>query len=395
VTAIVAALRTGARREHLVDHDEVLSLSRFTIPVSLIVPSTSADANVSSTIAALLALNYPELEVIVVLEQTQGESFDALAREWQLDAREFFYRRSIETAPVRRIYRSARDARVIVIDKTAAGQADAINCGVNMARYRYVAVVPPAIAFDANALLRLMAAPLLDPARVIGASNHIERSGLFERMGSARARMMSRLLWRSLRYGIGPSSAVTVWRRDAVLSVNGFSTRAADPHLDMARRALRSNVERRAGHFHRGASVFGRTAPRTIISTLAAAGRRQIGVLQFLPVLSPSGVRTFGARSLACFWTGELLIPLAQIWIIAASIIGAAIGVFPWTMVLFALLLLSFGQAAFTTAALFMRSAAADAPDEPELVRLLLASPLEIFFYRPALIVAGLFAGQR
>src|SRR5207244_7982184 len=130
--------------------------------------------SVSPAISSLLALNYPEFEVIVVADGASRPMMDGLTREWQLDAREFFYRRTIEISEVRRIYRSGRDSSLMVIDKAAGGYSDALNCGVNVARYRYFMTVSPEVTFDSDALLRVMAAALRDPANVIGASNHVE-----------------------------------------------------------------------------------------------------------------------------------------------------------------------------------------------------------------------------
>src|SRR4029077_1766797 len=110
-------------------------------------------------------------------------------------------------------YRSGRDPRLMVIDKAGAGYSDALNCGVNVARYRYFMPVAPDVTFDRDALLRLMTAALRDPANVVGASNHVERgaasvgtdlgapfalSALFQRLASARSLMDSRLAWRQL-----------------------------------------------------------------------------------------------------------------------------------------------------------------------------------------------------
>ena len=111
----------------------------------------------------------------MVADGTSEIVIDTLGPDWQLEAREFFYRKTIETADVRRIYRSARDSRLMVIDKAAAGPSDALNCGVNVARYRYVMSVAPEVIFDRDALLRVMTAALRDPANVIGASSHVER----------------------------------------------------------------------------------------------------------------------------------------------------------------------------------------------------------------------------
>lgn len=67
---------------------------------------------------------------------------DILALEWALEPKEFFYRRTLTTAPVRRIYGSARDGRLMLVDKEDGGRADALNCGLCLARFRYLASVP-------------------------------------------------------------------------------------------------------------------------------------------------------------------------------------------------------------------------------------------------------------
>ena len=188
--AIVAALRAGGRREDAGEDHEALAVSRFTIPVSVIVTVSRRSPALSRAISTLLELNYPEFEVIVVADGASEIVMDMLGRDWQLEAREFFYRKTIETADVRRIYRSARDSRLMVIDKAAAGPSDALNCGVNVARYRYVMSVTPEVIFDRDALLRVMTAALRDPANVIGASSHVERGAypsVFSRDSPSRA----------------------------------------------------------------------------------------------------------------------------------------------------------------------------------------------------------------
>src|SRR4051812_20093477 len=78
---LVSALRLGARREEAIDNHDALSVSRFTMPVSLIVPvsgrmttgdaadaASAVDATAPLLLSPLLALNYPEFEVIVVAE---------------------------------------------------------------------------------------------------------------------------------------------------------------------------------------------------------------------------------------------------------------------------------------------------------------------------------------
>ena len=125
----VAALNRGGHREDATDPFDALVASRFTIPVSLIVPASGEAPGLSPAVGSLLSLNYPELEVITVAEDLTESGFEHLKAEWDLEPKEFFYRRTLTTTPIRRIYGGRRDARLMVVDKPAAGKADALNCG--------------------------------------------------------------------------------------------------------------------------------------------------------------------------------------------------------------------------------------------------------------------------
>ena len=385
--AIVAALRSGGRREDASEEHDALAVSRFTIPVSIIVPISKGTTAIGQVLSALLDLNYPEFEIIVVTDGAPKSLVDELARDWQLEAREFFYRKIIDTSEVRRIYRSGRDPRLMVIDKAAAGYSDAVNCGVNVARYRYFMPVEPEVTFDRDALLRLMTAALRDPANVVGASNHVERgadsvgtdlgapfslSALFQRLASARSLMDSRLAWRHLGAGLGPAGAVTVWRKDAIIKLNGFSADAADSDLDMMLRLQSRGIEGH-GRFDRGPDVFGRAGSHTLRGAFYLAGRRQLAALEILAAWARGRARGFEPKALAYFVGSEFMTPLAQTWIVFATVVGAVVGWFSWSAVVLAIVLLSFGSAAVTNGALLLRGSAAGAPDEPELQRLLIA----------------------
>ena len=56
---IVRALRRGGRREDVTDDHEALAVSRFTIPVSIIVTLEDAASDVLAAVQRLLALDYP------------------------------------------------------------------------------------------------------------------------------------------------------------------------------------------------------------------------------------------------------------------------------------------------------------------------------------------------
>lgn len=398
--AVVGALNIGGRRSETVAANDALSASRFTSPVSVLVPVSGNEGDVSRTAEALLGLDYPELEVIVVGDAGAGNWLDSVVREWQLEAREFFYRRSIETAAVRRIYRSARDPRLIVIDKIPAGLPDALNCGTNMARYRYVMSVDPDIHFDPDALLRVMSGPLRDPAHVVGASAHVERgteaggsnAATFQRLACARSLVRSRLSRLPHAAGIPPHDAIIVWRRDAVLAVKGFSTRAADMHLDLL---IRIGATVKDARFERGAEVFGRADARSLRDALRAAAERQSGAVRALATWTRRGAGSLAHGALGSWFRSELLTPCVELWAIAAPASGAAMGWLGWSTPVLTLIVLSFGHATISAAAVLARGSSSGAPEGRDLVRALVAGPLELMLYQPVLLagrVAGMFS---
>ena len=373
---VVHALRLGGFRDVQPDHDE-MSASRFTIPVSLIVPvGAGSDARaVNEVIGALLALNYPTFEVIVVGEGLPAT--DALITAWELEPREVFYRAALATAPVRMMYRSSRDARLLAVDKEPGNLADALNCGVNLARFRYVAAVEPGVVFDADALLRALAPPLRNPATVVGATCHVEIVGDgLQRLRSIRSMMLSRLIWGAAPKALGPLDTIVVWRRDAVTQAAGFSSDAVDPHLDMMVRVQSSTATAFHGPVVRTADIFGSRQSRPLVEVAATMARRQAAAWQ--AVASAMAVGASTRDMLARLVVTEMLPPFVQAWVVVAAVAGVAASWWPWVDAVLAVLLVACGQAVVSCAALLMRSSLDVAPDQRELRRLVLLAPLEL-----------------
>jgi cellulose synthase/poly-beta-1,6-N-acetylglucosamine synthase-like glycosyltransferase len=399
--SVAGALARGARRERAVDSYEALAVSRFTIPVSIIVPVESDDAPVSRCIAGLLGLDYPGLEIIVVSQGLSRGRIAWLKEEWSLEAKEFFYRRTLATAPIHRIYGSARYPSLTIVDKAPGGRADALNCGVNVARYRYVVSVAPDVRFDPHALLRLISPALRDPATVLAVTSYVERRAAdddaapqgarpfedYQRLSSIRSWMASRLAWHQLRCGVPPREGVVAWRRDAVLDLGGFSTRAADAELDLLSRLQVSRTERTEGRVVRTAEVFGHADATSLAAQAKTSARRQRALLGGVKTLWHA--RNAGAERvvLMVVLAVELITPAAQVLVLASALIGALTGWVRWTTPFAAVLMLCFGYAVVSASALLLRGGAPEAPTGRDLVRLLVRAPLEFAVYRPALAV--------
>ena len=388
VFTVVAAIHAGGRHEDAPESAAALASSRLTIPVSVIVPAGSA-LQIGHTIHDLLGLNYPEFEVIVVVDEP-ATSVAAIARDWQLEPVEFFYRRTLDTAPVRRIFRSRRDARLMIVEKEAGHRSDALNAGVNIGRYRFVAIVPLDASFDRDALLRAMAPALDDPRSVVGVFSLLEPSrdtasdaegdARFLRLRSIRASMVARLFHAGLSRQVD-GHGVRLWRRDAVLGAGGFSLRAARPDVDMAFRVAGGSECRVVC----AQEPFGRTSVRSPQTVGAGARKRQQAVLEVLQTMGPASLSVTGRHGFGAFLEAELLTPLAQFWVVVASVAGALLGVVSWPAAVACLLLLSFGTALVSAAAVLLAGSHEYAPTRGELKALLLAAPLEVVLQRPRL----------
>src|SRR5438094_2476158 len=132
--------RLRAREARLEDFD-TLSKSPFTIPVSIIAPAFNEEVCIAGSVRSLLALDYPEYEVIVVNDGSRDGTLNELAMDFDLEVVEAEARPSLPTSAIRAVYRSRSYPRLTVIDKVNGGKADALNCGINFARFRYICCV--------------------------------------------------------------------------------------------------------------------------------------------------------------------------------------------------------------------------------------------------------------
>ena len=69
------------------------------------------------------------------------------------------------------VYRSSLDPRLTVVRKANGGKADALNCGINFARYRYLCCVDGDTMFAPDAVLKAMSLVVKDPERIVAAAS--------------------------------------------------------------------------------------------------------------------------------------------------------------------------------------------------------------------------------
>ena len=112
----------------------------------MIAPAYNEQTTIVESMRSLLLLNYPQFEVICVNDGSKDETC-ASPRGLRSGRGADGGGSEIKTAKVRAIYRSLTHAEFVLVDKENGGRADALNAGINAARYPLVCLI------DADSLL--------------------------------------------------------------------------------------------------------------------------------------------------------------------------------------------------------------------------------------------------
>ncbi len=418
VVLIFSALDNAIRsRETLAEDFDVLVHSRFTPPVSVIVPAYNEQEMVAITLQSVLAFEYPELEVIIVDDGSTDGTLEVLDRELDLEPFGYYERRIVECAPVKAVYRSRKHEHVKVIHKENQGtKADACNCGLNYARYRYILLLDGDTLYEPDALLNAMRLAASDPARVVGITGHISVASHpestvgariedrelidatllsnFQHLEYLRSFLNTRLGWSRLGFMMCVSGAFGLWRRDVVEEVGGWSTEFSCEDIELTFR-VHEHMQR-TGTPYRILSIpemVARTeAPGRIGALVSQRARWQRVTLETLwSYRRMCGNPRYGAVGLVgvpILVVSEGLGPIIELLGVATLVAGVAMGVFSWQVYLLFLGSMMFALAVLTSASVLMEDISTRAYRLRHLVRLVALGPLELVFYRPILMWA-------
>ncbi len=415
------------RREDEAEDFEALAASRFTIPVSVICPAYNEEPVIEHVIRSVLAFDYPEFEVIVVNDGSRDGTIDVLQRAFALSRLEVFYRRVLDSVVPRATYRSRTEPRLTVIDKANGGKADALNCGINFARYRYVCCIDGDTVYEKDALLRAMRHVLHDPAHVLGATSHVaisatpenvdpDADGLplepdlfnnFQHIDYLRSFMNARLGWTRLNFMLCAVGPFSIWRRDTLVELGGFSGAFTCEDIEITFRVHeRERREKREYQILSLPYTVGHTeGPDRIRHLVSQRARWQRVIMETVwhyrrMFLNPR-YGAVGMLGVPFYLLAEVVAPFFELLAILTTVAALVLGVFSlWEMLLF-LGSISFGTAAFSSAALFLSDVGGPEYRFRDLVRLALLGPLEIVLYRPWLTLArlvgtwGFFRGDK
>ncbi len=130
---------------------------RLVPPVSIIAPCYDESPTIIESINSLLNIQHPHFEVVVVNDGSRDDTLGKLVNYYGLEKTTIVYRQLLPTAAVRSTYVSSRFPNLFVIDKANGGKADALNAGINLARYPYFCSIDADTLIDGDSLIHAAA----------------------------------------------------------------------------------------------------------------------------------------------------------------------------------------------------------------------------------------------
>ena len=373
---IYAFLLIFAIRETVLHHRMLISIrlerfraSPFSPPVSIIAPAHNEGQSIAQSLRSFLTLDYPSIEVIVVNDGSTDDTLEVLKREFQLLRTDLPYVKEVPCRPVRGIYMSQTEPRLLIVDKEAGGsKADATNAGLNAASSPYVCVLDADSLLEKDALLRIMVPILADPARVIAAGGIVRAvNGSLVEAGQLRkvrlprrfveivqvveylrAFLVGREGWSHFNMLMIISGAFGVFRRDLVREVGGYRPEAIGEDFDLVMRMHRRLRDR--GIDYRACFVPDPVCWTEVPPNWKSVGRQrsrwQKGMIDTLwpnrDMLFRRRYGRIGAIALPNLWIYEALAPVIELVGLASIVVAALLGILSGR---FLVLFLVFGYA--------------------------------------------------
>ncbi|MFN8110637.1 MAG: glycosyltransferase family 2 protein [Thermoleophilia bacterium] len=230
--------------------------------VSVLMPAYGEEASIVGSVTAVLSLSYPNLEVVVVNDGSKDRTLQALLDHFAMSAVHPAYEPLVSHAEVIGMYRSAREARLVVVDKRNGGKADALNCALNIADGQLVCAIDADTLVDHDSLQHLVAPFIANPemvatggtvrlvndAQVKGSrvvASRVPRGLLAgaQVVEYLRAFLVGRLGWNPLGGNLLISGAFGVFQRSALTEIGGYEHGSVGEDMELVVRLRRRGYE--------------------------------------------------------------------------------------------------------------------------------------------------------
>jgi cellulose synthase/poly-beta-1,6-N-acetylglucosamine synthase-like glycosyltransferase len=409
VFCVVAYVRLRQHRRRWTDRDlDAVMRSPATPAISIVAPAHNEEATLADSVHSLLRLNYPQFEVIVVSDGSTDGTLAVGGREFELVRAPVIHAQPIPTQPVRGVYQSLAHPDLLMIDKENGGKADAINAGINAARYPLVCVIDADSLLEEHSLSRAVLPFIEDPDTIaaggivrIANGCRVERGrvtevrlprsrlAMFQTVEYLRAFLAGRVALSAVNGLLIISGAFGLFKREAVVEVGGFRADTIGEDMELVTRLHRFYRERgrRFRIVFQPEPICWTEAPESLRMLARQRNRWQRGTLQVLgyhaTMLFNPRYGVIGLLSMPYYVVFEAVGPMIELTGYVATVLAIAFGLLDWRFAeLFFLAAVVYGALLSVAAVALEELSFRRYPKVTDLLRLAAYGVLENFGYR-------------
>jgi len=232
--------------------------STFFKPISIITPAYNEEETIAESVKSLLQLQYPQHEVVVVNDGSKDNTLEVLVERYKMVKAPITYPAQIDCRRIKQVYVSPQYTNLILVDKDNGGKSDALNAGINVARYPLVCSIDADSLLESDALLKVVRPFLENPNTVaVGGIVRIAngckvRSGevlevgmpknslaRFQTIEYLRAFLFGRTGWDVLNAMLVISGAFGLFSKAAVVECGGYRNDTVGEDMELVVRLHR------------------------------------------------------------------------------------------------------------------------------------------------------------
>jgi cellulose synthase/poly-beta-1,6-N-acetylglucosamine synthase-like glycosyltransferase len=383
-------------------------------PLSIIIPAYNEEVGIVDSIQSVMSLKYPQTELIVVNDGSEDQTQQIVIEQFRMKKISKAVKQQVESKPIIQIYQSEIHHNLYLIEKENGGKADALNAGINFAKYPYFCSIDGDSIMDEKSLLRVMKPIILSNEEVIAAGGNVRiANGLDIQWGSVyqkrlpnrplvlmqiieytRAFMMGRISLAKFNLILIISGAFSVFAKKWVIEVGGYSVNTIGEDMELVvklHRFLRENKIKKRIEFVPD-PVCWTEAPESLRVLRRQRRRWHQGLIESLVkhikmTFNPRYGKV-GMISFPYFWLVECFGPIIElggyVYVIVAFFMGKIYFEFA---VLLSLLFILYGSVLSAFSFLLEVWSVNLYAGTKNFFRLLLVSFTETFWYRPLTLI--------
>lgn len=267
ILAIVSAfeLRRNYYIGKVANYDAILS-SPFAPSISVVAPAYNESLTIVENIKALLALYYPNFEIVVVNDGSKDDTLEKVIEAFDLELVPYVVDYKIICAEIKGVYKSRKKSfnNLTIIDKVNGGKADALNAGIIISKGEYFIAIDVDSIIDPYALQKLVKPFLEETDRQVIATGGVIRiaNSCVIKDGQLieinvpdkflprcqvieynRAFLMGRLAWSRMDGLLLISGALGLFDKEIVINCGGYFSKTVGEDMELVVRMRKYMTE--------------------------------------------------------------------------------------------------------------------------------------------------------